>query len=602
MAGSPCAVSSSERNGGNLTMPLNNLHIMPEPAQTLLAEERAALSDLRDLLVFQRANDADLGVLRQAERDLDELFLLVVAGEFNAGKSAFINALLGAAILREGVTPTTAAITRVRYAERQHESRDGAIVEVGYPLELLRALAIIDTPGTNAILREHEEITERFVPRADLILFVTSADRPFSESERAFMERIRAWSKRVVVVLNKVDLLTTEQELTDQVHFVRQGVERLLGFSPELFPVSARLAQASRAEADPEARARLYAASRFDTLERYIVETLDDAGRVRIKLTTPLGIAERISRSYVAAAESKLSMLAEDLALSRSIERQIEAHRSDMQRDFSLRLEELENVLHAMRQRGDEFLDDTLRIGRVFDLFNRQRMRDEFERIVVADSAQRIDDIASRVIDWLVEQDVKLWRSITDQVERQRRLAPDAPVQRLTGSFEYDRRALLGSLGQTARDVVAQHNHRREAEQLAESVRGAVTQTALIEVGAVGLGAATVALVGSAAADVTGIFAASVLAGVGFYVLPLKRRRAKEQFAQRLEALRERLLAAMREEFKRELDRTLQRVRDALAPYDRFVRAEQEETTQFSQHIEASLERLRELRQRAEML
>src|ERR671933_58106 len=147
--------------------------------------------------------------LRQAELALDEPFLLVIVGEFNAGKSAFINALIGERVLREGVTPTTAVITRLRYAPSLLERREGALLEVGYPLELLRDVAIVDTPGTNAILREHEQITSHFVPRADLVLFVTSADRPFTETERALLEQIREWGKKIVVVVNKIDLLET---------------------------------------------------------------------------------------------------------------------------------------------------------------------------------------------------------------------------------------------------------------------------------------------------------------------------------------------------------------------------------------------------------
>jgi small GTP-binding protein len=583
-------------------MPLTDRAPLTSEQRAVLIEERAALSDLRELLARQRADDADIQHIRQAERDLDELFLLVVVGEFNAGKSAFVNALIGAPILSEGVTPTTAAITRLTYADRQHERRDGAILEVGYPLDLLREIAVIDTPGTNAILREHEEITERFVPRADLILFVTSADRPFSESERAFMERIRAWSKKVVIVLNKIDLLGSERELDDQLRFVRQGAERLLGFSPEVFPVSARLAQASQKEADADRRLEARQASRFNALESFIHATLDDAGRLAMKLATPLGVAERISQQYLAAAEAKLSTLADDMALTRSIERQLESHKDDMRSAFKFRLEELDNVLHELHRRGDEFLDDTLRIGRVLDLFNRDRMRDEFERKVVADTAQRIDQVASQTIDWIVDQDLKLWRSITDQVDRARSIHPDAPVQRLSGSFEYDRRALLGSLGQTARSVVTEHDHRRQAEQFAESVRTAVAQTALVEVGAVGLGALTMAIVGSAAADITGLAAAGILAGLGFYILPLRRRRAREQLAQRVEELRERLTSAMLAEFERELNRTVQRVHDALAPYDRFIRAELDETTELRREIEASLEKLRDLRARAELL
>ena len=62
-----------------------------------------------------------------------------------------------------------------------------------------------DTPGTNAIHREHERLTREFVPRSDLVLFVTSADRPFTESERGFLQGIRDWGKKIVVVVNKMD-------------------------------------------------------------------------------------------------------------------------------------------------------------------------------------------------------------------------------------------------------------------------------------------------------------------------------------------------------------------------------------------------------------
>ena len=248
--------------------------VLPDLVRELLREERVVLGRLRERLAIEAATADDVGQLRQAELDLDELFLLVVVGEFNSGKSAFINALLGARVLREGVTPTTAVITRLRYAPAPNERRDGPLLEVGYPLDLLRDVAVVDTPGTNAILREHEEITSHFVPRADLVLFVTSADRPFTETERAFMERIRTWGKKVVVVLNKVDLLGAEQ-VAEQMEFVRQGVERLLGFRPEVFPVSARLALSSKIGAGGGAE---WTASRFQALEDYVSATPRRAG------------------------------------------------------------------------------------------------------------------------------------------------------------------------------------------------------------------------------------------------------------------------------------------------------------------------------------
>src|ERR1044071_8492551 len=112
--------------------------ILPAAVRELLAQERAVLGGLRELLASETSASDDLRQLRQAELDLDELFLLVIVGEFNSGKSAFINALLGERVLVEGVTPTTAAITRLRHAPARLEHREGSILEVGHPLELLR--------------------------------------------------------------------------------------------------------------------------------------------------------------------------------------------------------------------------------------------------------------------------------------------------------------------------------------------------------------------------------------------------------------------------------------------------------------------------------
>lgn len=56
---------------------------------------------------------------------------------------------------------------------------------------LLRDVNVVDTPGTNVILERQQKLTEEYVPRADLVLFVMSADRPFTDSEVNFLKYIR---------------------------------------------------------------------------------------------------------------------------------------------------------------------------------------------------------------------------------------------------------------------------------------------------------------------------------------------------------------------------------------------------------------------------
>lgn len=162
-----------------------------DATRAIIATERELIADLQAVLAKVEAEDADLSDLRTAMRDLEGIFMLVVTGEFNAGKSSLLNALVGERVMPEGVTPTTDRITVVTYGDEVTQSEESPdLVRRTFPAALLRDVALVDTPGTNAIIQRHQELTERFLPRADLVLFVTSADRPFTESERAFLEQV----------------------------------------------------------------------------------------------------------------------------------------------------------------------------------------------------------------------------------------------------------------------------------------------------------------------------------------------------------------------------------------------------------------------------
>ena len=588
------AGTGTRRAGNRATVLFDSSH---HPLSPALAEERRLLGDLRELLARRGGPAEQLGTLRQALADLDQLFLLVLVGEFNSGKSALINALLGERVLPEGVTPTTAAVTRVTYGERPErvDGTDG-VLEVRHPLPLLRELALVDTPGTNAIVRHHQQLTERFIPRSDLVLFVTSADRPFTESERAFLEQIRTWGKKIVIVLNKRDLLAGPAELEAQLAFIRESAQRLLGLDPPIYSVSARLAGEAQATAEPERSEALLRASGLGELQAHLEATLDDCGRLRLKLLSALGVAERLARDYRQALDRRVALLQGDREASRAVRRHLDQHADERRQEFELRLGRLDNLLHDMSGRGQRFFGDTVRLGRVFDLLNADKVRGDFERQVLADVPQRVEDLAQELIDWLVDQDQRLWQWVTQEIQKRDAVAPDSTRGRLEAPFSQDRRALLRTLMRTTRDVLRRHDHRREAEQLAAAVRDTVTRAGLVEAGALGLGAVTMAIVGSAAADVTGLVAAGALAGLGLYLLPLKRRRVERQFRERTDELRQTLATALRQEFESSLSGSLARVRAALAPYETFVEGELEMLEADARELDRLAETLGRLR------
>src|SRR5574339_409767 len=236
-----------------------------------LREEKEALAEIRIALADVDLPREALTTLQDAILQLDELFLVVVVGEFNAGKSALVNALLGEKVLLEGATPTTSRVTLVKWGEKVAEQVvDENFAIYTYPLPLLKELNIVDTPGTNAVIRYHERLTEEFMPRSDLVLLTTSADHPLTESERQFLERILAWGKKVVFALNKADILEDERSLQEIRSFVLKHASQVLGDIPEFFPGSARLAQRALAETNPEQRQQLRSVSGLEALEQYI--------------------------------------------------------------------------------------------------------------------------------------------------------------------------------------------------------------------------------------------------------------------------------------------------------------------------------------------
>ncbi len=257
------------------------MRILNEQQETLLKDERRLLNDLRVALAQIGTDPSDQQTLADLIQQLEEIFLLVVVGEFNAGKSAFINALLGQKLLKEGVTPTTTQINILHYGENQetHAANNNLHI-LTLPAPLLEELSIVDTPGTNAVIREHEQITAEFVPRSDLVLFITSSDRPFTESENTFLKQIRDWGKKVVIVINKIDILQNEDDFAQVINYVSENATRLLGTHPEIYPVSSRLALRAK-QGEPA----LWETSRFGLLEHYIQETLDEKSRVQLKVS-----------------------------------------------------------------------------------------------------------------------------------------------------------------------------------------------------------------------------------------------------------------------------------------------------------------------------
>lgn len=546
-------------------------YIVDERLRPLIESEKELLRQLHELAVAgEHAEDARR--LKEILAGIDELFLLVIVGEFNSGKSSFINALFGQKVRVEGPVPVDDRITIMHYGEQPEERMVSPFVtESRVPVEFLRDIAIVDTPGTNSVVRQHQEITEDFIPRADLVLFITSIDRPLTESERQFLSYIQQWGKKIVIVVNKIDT-KDEAEITEVVNFVDDKCRELLGFKPLIFPVAAKLALQAKQGSHP----REWTRSRFEALEDYIFNTLGERERLRLKLLSPLDSATTVSDKLGAEYGTKLGLLADDAAKIARIEQQLDTAHKDMEDNFEKFILRVDALVVELRDRGVDFLDRHMRVSHLKLLRSESQFRDAFERDVLGEWKGKLEATLNESVDWLVRNNMKLWHDTLEYFNTQVRKGEyeEQIVGRIGGQFVYEREEVYARLRREAEARINSLDHREVCRRVVDNAMGALQQSVGVGAGAVGLGYVLATAFTTAALDVTGVTAAAVLFAASFFILPYKRKRAVEEFRAKTERLRGELRRALEEESRKEIDRSVEKVRGAVEPYTRFVRGE----------------------------
>jgi hypothetical protein len=431
-----------------------------------------------------------------------------------------------------------------------------------------------------------------------LVFFVTSADRPFTETEKSFLEGIRDWGKKIAAAINKKDILEDQEDVERVVAFVTDNFRIHLDVTPEIFPISAR--QALRAKSDGDQAA--LAASGFSALERFIESTLDEKERVRLKLVNPLGVGIRLMEKYLGVVQERLELLHDDFDAVEEIEKQLQVYEEDRSREFRYRKADIDNVLLDFEARGTAFFDETVRLARVADLVNKSKVKSDFEHKVVGELPQVIEKRVSEVVDWMISSELRQWQAVMDHLEQRRAQHANRIVGQVGGTFDYDRQRLLETVGRTAKRAVESYNKDQEATRLADSVQMAVAGAALLEVGAVGLGTLVTMIASTSAVDVTGILAAGAVSVLGLLVIPARRRKAKEELHEKVGQVREQLMSGLSSQFEREMNQSIARIQEAIAPYTRFIRAERERLTESHEDLTRLRQSVDRLKARIESL
>jgi hypothetical protein len=271
-----------------------------------LVEFKARLSEaiktLHELVARTNSPELELSTSDLRER-IQEPFMFVIVGEVKSGKSSVINALLntGEEICKVAPDPCTDTIQQVLYGEEKEVVINDYLKKIFQPVDILKELATVDTPATNTIIRHHQEITERFIPVSDLIVFVFEAKNPYRQSAWEFFDYISAeWRKKVIFVLQQADLMEAEDLEINLAGVTKQAEKKGLS-DPYVFAVSAKKALNGEMEA-----------SGMATVVDFIHENITGGKAPWLKLENSISTSREILNRIGTGLEQRKKQLQED--------------------------------------------------------------------------------------------------------------------------------------------------------------------------------------------------------------------------------------------------------------------------------------------------
>lgn len=384
------------------------LAVMRETEITLLADIADTLNELDDDARADRRRLLDMAA------DLREMFFLVsIIGEFNAGKSTFVNALLEDDLLPTGITPTTEMIELIRYAEeaiRKPEIRDESLRIWSHPNTGAPGVAIVDTPGTGSVFQRHEQTAKEFLHRSDLVIFLLSAKKALAETERLYLEMARNYGKKIILVVNQIDLLEPDEQKQVR-RFIEAQVKELLGIQPLLFMVSARKSRAEGA-----------AAGGLDAVRAHLRGVFAEIPPAKQKLLSQLDTAAKVINKYQAAVDRKVEIIGTDRTKVRDVEQELREQSLGLDAQLKSARAEVDKVFSGMRQRGINFIDNNLSMRKLMGAESREKLQAAFQDVVVGRSARDINDATNGYINAVIDQSRMYWRSVIERLNQLRDL------------------------------------------------------------------------------------------------------------------------------------------------------------------------------------
>jgi len=516
----------------------------------LKGELESVLAGLSKLASEMQRSGEQLDTLQALLRDITEPLLFVAVGEVKSGKSSLLNALFGNEFAKVDVLPATDRVYIFRHGSEDKTTEvSSKLTERYLPIPFLRDFNVVDTPGTNTMVKEHQMVAEEFMPRADIVLFVFSVANPWTQSNWEFLDFLqKTWLKNVIFVLQQIDL--REPTEIDVIHrHLQDTAMRRLGFVPPLFAVSARKALLARTSGvDKE---KLWEESAFAPLEEQINFIVTESSTRMLKLRSTFQAARAILEDLRREIRGFIDKILADAAVLERLDGLLATRREQMLRQVTALVREVEQAYDETTKERAQLLRRKLSWWRSFNLIWRSSAgQEELQTTIETQLRQLMQPQMDKAIRTL-EADLRgLWPQMQDLLENQLSADSQKEAKQSLPDFAGQRRELSDSIQTAFIEILA-------GKSLKEQLARSFSQTALwlrVVIGIIVIGAAVAVFAKNSnttlVSAITGSFAAIVAIVLAFN----HRRKVLRDYERQLDPKRTEFTRALEREFAKAID------------------------------------------------
>lgn len=568
--------------------------ILNQDIQKFRTQIDEIVKDLHELTIQIQTPELAQTVSELRNR-INEPFMFVIVGEVKAGKSSFINALLdtGKEITKVAPQPMTDTIQQLVYGETEEVTVINPFLKrITIPVDILKEIAIVDTPGTNTIIEKHQEITEKFIPASDLIVFVFEAKNPYRQSAWDFFDFIHGdWRKKIIFVLQQKDLMSAEDLAVNENGVLEYAQKKGIS-QPLVFSVSAKQEQEGNKTE-----------SGFAPMRQYIRDNITGGKAPILKLRNNLDLSRNISERIAQGLDTRGQQWEADTAFRADIRDTLDKQAAQSNRQVGILVENLlAGYDRITREKSDQLTEGlsvfTLIRRTIAGIFSKQ-----------ASAKEWLEQLANELgTDLERELQQKLQEGVVDLAESIQQMAKiiDLKIQNSQTILKHNH-ALFSAIAERRsnvlrdlQDAFARFMNRSEnftARELFPDNQP-LSPNLLTGSGLAVIGTILAVVAQGAVFDVTG----GVLASIGFLFAgistSIKRKRVLNGFFEEIQKGRTRMEKEVTEKLSTYVDQLKRRIDANFQDFDAMLETEKEQIAQLrvrQSHVAGQIEKVEKI-------